>query len=319
MIHGEGGLGKTTLAQQYAQRFEQVLELLIAKEAANITPVESVVEEWLRQNFNEEPGREFGVTLSRLKRHLQAQPAGKIGIVLDNLEPALDRNGQFIAGHRHYVELLRVLAQTPASVMMTSRDRLCEPGLSVYHYRLPGLGLEAWQQFFQARQVPVQAADQSVILGEMHHAYGGNAKAMEIVCAAVIGDFEGDLSAYWRENSSDLLATADLRNLVVSQVNRLQQLDKAAYQVFCRLGCYRYQDQPRLQSAAILALMWDIEPSGQRQILNALRDRSLLEFCKGEYWLHPVSQAEASDRLRQSPDWQPAHQAAANIDHRVDS
>ncbi len=311
VIHGEAGLGKTTLAQQYAQRFEQVLELLMAKEATHITSVESGVEEWLKQNFNEEPGREFGVTLSRLKRHLQAQPAGKVGIVIDNLEPALDRHGQFIASHRHYVELLRVLAQTPASVIMTSCDRLCEPSLAIHHYRLPGLGLEAWQQFFQARQVRVQTAKQQVILSEMHHAYGGNAKAMEILCAATVGDFEGDLLAYWPENSSNLLATADLRNLVGGQVNRLQQLDADAYRVFCRLGCYHCPDQLKLQSAAILALMWDIEPSDQQPVLNALRDRSLLEFYKGEYWLHPVSRAEAIARLRQSPDWQRANQAAA--------
>ena len=80
----------------------------------------------------------------------------------------------------------------------------------------------------------------------MHRAYGGNAKAMEILLASVVEDFEGDLSAYWQENRSDLLGPTDLRNLVVSQISRLQQLDADAYQVFCRLGCYRYQQpQPR--------------------------------------------------------------------------
>ncbi|MBD0300752.1 MAG: ATP-binding protein, partial [Tolypothrix sp. T3-bin4] len=46
VIQGEGGLGKTTLAQQYLhQGFELVLELLMAKETQNITPAERVVEE----------------------------------------------------------------------------------------------------------------------------------------------------------------------------------------------------------------------------------------------------------------------------------
>ena len=305
VIQGEGGIGKTTLAQQYAQRFDRTLELLMAKEAANITPVESVVEEWLRQAFNEEPGREFGVTLSRLKHHLQQS---SIGVVIDNLEPALDSNGQFIAAHRHYVELLRVLCLSGATVLITSRDRLCEPGINVYHYRLPGLSVESWQQFFQDRQ-----ATDLDSLPLIHKAYGGNAKAMEIVCAAALEDFEGDLAAYWQENGADLLGATDLRNLVVSQVNRLQALDESAYRVFCRLGCYRYQDQARLKAAAILALMWDIAPEEQRQTLNSLRDRSLLEFRKGEYWLHPVSRAEAISRLRQADDqdWQRANKAAA--------
>jgi len=65
VIQGEGGVGKTTLAQQYLQTqgFELVLELLMAKETQNITAVEHVVEEWLKQDFQEEPGVEFGVTL----------------------------------------------------------------------------------------------------------------------------------------------------------------------------------------------------------------------------------------------------------------
>ncbi len=312
VIQGEGGVGKTTLAQQYCQRFDQTLELLMAKEAENITPVESVVEEWLRQHFNEEPGREFSVTLSRLKRHLQSRlQAGKVGILIDNLEPALDGNGQFIAGCRHYVELLRVLATAQATVLITSRDRLCEPGIKVHHYRLPGLTLEAWQQFFVAHS-SVKGDHATDILTHMHRAYGGNAKAMEILCAAALEDFAGDLSAFWHENSVNLLGAADLRNLVGSQVNRLRQLDTNAYKVFCRLGCYRYQDHAQLKADAIAALMWGVAPAAQRQIIHSLRDRSLLECEKGRYWLHPVSRAEAIERLRTSADWQQANQAAAD-------
>ncbi|MEL6554347.1 MAG: NB-ARC domain-containing protein [Cyanobacteria bacterium J06621_11] len=312
VIQGEGGIGKTTLAQQYAGQFDQTLELLMAKETENITPVESVVEEWLRQHFNEEPGREFGITLSRLKHHLHTK---KVGVLIDNLEPALDGNGQFVADHRHYVELLRVLGATPATVLITSRDRLCEPGVKVHHYRLPGLTIDAWQQFFGAHLTEPPSPLNTTVLTKMHRAYAGNAKAMEILCAAAIEDFEGDLAAYWRENATDLLGSADLRNLVSSQVNRLQQLDVDAYQVFCRLGCYRYQDQPSLAVGAIAALMWDIDRTKQKQTINSLRDRSLIECQKGAYWLHPVSRAEAIARLRkskgESDEWAAANQAAA--------
>ncbi|MEO0807915.1 MAG: NB-ARC domain-containing protein [Cyanobacteria bacterium J06643_4] len=309
VIQGEGGIGKTTLAQQYSQQFDHVLELLMAKETANITPVKSVVEEWLRQSFNEEPGREFGVTLSRLKHHLTAKEQ-QVCLLIDNLEPALDSNGLFIAAHRHYVELLRVLAASQATVIITSRDRLCEPSISVRHYRLPCLTVDTWQQFFQAHHITTEI--DAPCLRSMHKAYGGNAKAMELLCATTVEDFEGDLSAYWQDNKTDLLGAADLRNLVGSQVNRLQTLDADAYRVFCRLGCYRYQDQPTLKADAITALMWDIAPAGQRQTLNSLRDRSLLECQKGNYWLHPVSRAEAIARLRETrDDWEKANRAAA--------
>ncbi len=309
VIQGEGGIGKTTLAQQYCQRFERVFELPMAKESANITPAESVAEEWLRQHFDEEPGRAFGVTLSRLKQRLLSgdRTGFSTGVLIDNLEPALDRNGQLIAQHRRYVELLRMLIDARVSVVMTSRDRLCEPGVKVHHYRLPGLSVEAWQQFF-ATGITVENES---ILVKMHRAYGGNAKAMEIVYAAVLEDFEGDLAAYWQENETDLLGPTDLRNLVVSQVSRLQALDDDAYKVFCRLGCYRYQEQPTLRAEAIAALMWDINSDQHRQTINSLRDRSLLEFRKGNYWLHPVSRAVAISRLRLEGEWLRANYSAA--------
>jgi hypothetical protein len=105
VIQGEGGLGKTTLAQHYlqSQGFEIVLELLMAKEIQNVTPAERVVEEWLKHDFQEEPGLAFGITLERLKRHLRRR---RVGILIDNLEPALDAGGQLIPDHRNYVELL---------------------------------------------------------------------------------------------------------------------------------------------------------------------------------------------------------------------
>jgi len=40
---------------------------LSPKETENITALESAIEEWLKQDFQEEPGPDFGVTLGRLK------------------------------------------------------------------------------------------------------------------------------------------------------------------------------------------------------------------------------------------------------------
>ena len=95
VIQGEGGVGKTMLAQQYLQACgcDAILELSMAKETAQITPAEIVLEEWLGQDLQIDPGREFGVALLRLKRQLSTR---KIGVLIDNLEPALDRDGRFV-------------------------------------------------------------------------------------------------------------------------------------------------------------------------------------------------------------------------------
>ena len=51
IIQAAGGVGKTTLAKQYLTRFDLILPLEMAKEQENITAVESIVEEWLKQHF----------------------------------------------------------------------------------------------------------------------------------------------------------------------------------------------------------------------------------------------------------------------------
>ncbi len=111
LIQGDGGQGKTTLARKYLdmQELDVYLDLYMATETQNVTPVESVVEEWLRGDFNEEPGREFGINLERLRRKLRDENQ-RIGILIDNLESALDRYGKFIETHRRYIDLLRMLA-----------------------------------------------------------------------------------------------------------------------------------------------------------------------------------------------------------------
>lgn len=307
VLQGEGGIGKTTLAQQYLEQqpFDTVLELLMAKDTANITPVEQVVEEWLRQDFQVEPGQDFGVTLDRLKRRLRER---RVGILIDNLEPALDAQGRFWAHHSRYGDLLRVLGDPKGKTctLLTSRDRLCEPGITVIHHRLPGLSLETWQAFWESHGIDIGAEE----LEAIHRAYGGNAKAMNILCSVISEDFARDGSAYWQDMQADPLMALDLKNLVASQVNRLQNLDPAAYHLFCRLGVYRYQDVPHIPIEGLQALMWDVEPQQHRQLIASLRNRSLLEGHKGQYWLHPVVQAVALERLRPTPDWETAHRQA---------
>ena len=151
------------------------------------------------------------------------------------------------------------------------------------------------------------------ILQKMHHAYGGNAKAMGILCGSIQEDFDGDISAYWQENYANPLAVIDLKNLATSQINRLQNLDSQAYSLLCRLGCYRYQDVSTVPTQGLLNLLWDVPLEQHRQIITSLKNRSLIEYCKGEYWLHPVIRAEVIYRLRNSEDWAIANCKAAEF------
>ena len=308
VIQARGGVGKTTLARKFLQQeFGQVLEFPIAKETKDIASIESLIEEKLRQ-LGEEPGREFLVSIDRLKRKLQTE---RIGILIDNLEPALDSAGRLIEAHRRYVELLRVLADPSvrSTTLITSRERLHEPSVAVQHYPLRSLEVAAWEQFFQLRQL---AAD-TPALAALHHAYGGNAKAMEILSSVIKQDYSEDIEAYWQENQNDLLIERDLEDLVTSQFDRLQAQDEDAYKLLCRMGCYRYQDVPTAPIEGLFCLLWDVPENRQKRVVRVLQERSLVDVKDGEYWLHPVIRGEAIGRLEISEDWEMANRKAAEL------
>lgn len=132
-IYGKGGVGKTTLAHQYFKMQGFNILTLSIMETEDITPVEEWIGHWLRRDFKEEPESKFCLMLDQLKHKLQTQ---RIGVLIDNLEPALDANGKFITAYRRYVELLKVLAapDVKSMTLITSRDCLHEISVNVQPY-----------------------------------------------------------------------------------------------------------------------------------------------------------------------------------------
>jgi tetratricopeptide (TPR) repeat protein len=307
-ILGEGGLGKTALARRFfaQENVDKVLEYWIGKNAQAVTSVESMVQDWLQRDLGEQPGQQLSVSLERLRNQLQTQ---RIGIAIDNLESVLDRNGMFCPEHRDYVALLHVLSDptVQSTTLITSREPLHEPDLMIHTYGLKELEESAWQQFFSDRQIVVDTP----VLQEIHRAFGGNAKAMNLLSSTVRVDYEGDLEAYWQDHHADLRLNADLENLVNGQFERLQYIYPEAYRLLCRMGCYRYQDIPRVPLAGLFCLLWDVPHEQHQQIVKFLKELSLVEVTDGEYWLHTVIQLKAIALLKASEDWVTAHQTAA--------
>jgi len=317
LIQAEGGVGKTTLAGQYfkTQNFDIVLNLWMSKERQNISSVESIVKDWLQRYFDEEPGREFGISLERLRRKLEDR-SKKIGVFIDNLEPALE-NGRFIENRGSYVELLRMLSHpnVQSLTIITSREPIHEEGISVWDYRLKELSKQAWNEFFihygiNTGEFPL---DENSVLSSMHKAYGGNAEAMFVFNGDIISECQGDLEAYWEENKDDLLSNPTLENLIKGQFKKLQQDEPLAYKLLCRLGCYRYQDIPLVSKEGILCLLWDVPEERRKRLIKSLCNRSLVKRSNQEFYIHPVIKAEAINRLKESQDWETTNRKIAEF------
>ena len=317
LIQAEGGVGKTTLAGQYfnTQKFDIVLNLPMPKERQNISSVESRVKEWLQIDFDEEPGREFGVSLERLRRKLEDR-SKKIGVFIDNLEPALE-NGRFIENHRNYVELLRILSHpnVQSLTLVTSREPIYEEGIPVWPYHLKELSKQAWNKFFTHYGINTGKfpLDKNSALSSMHKAYGGNAEAMFIFNGDIRFEYQGNLEAYWEENKHDLLSHPTLENLIKSQFKKLQKDEPLDYKLLCRLGCYRYQDIPLLPKEGILCLLWDVPEEKRNRVIKSLRNRSLIKCSNQEFYIHPVIKAEAINRLKESLDWETTNRKIAEF------
>jgi tetratricopeptide (TPR) repeat protein len=313
LIHGEGGIGKTTLARNYLRHLQLedlTLELYLAAET-QITPAESVVAEWLRLHFNEEATAEWGTNLGRLRHKLRSSDR-QVGVLIDSLEVALNGNGQVAQDCRCYVELLQMLADPNLNsiTLLTSRERLQEGSVQPEYCPVGGLSEPTWRQFFRSRHI---VAFSPSTLTEIWQACGGNPKAMKILCGTVQLDFDGDLDRCWQELGRDLLQDKALQSLVESQFDRLQKHSPQAYQLLCRLGAYRFQDVPHVSAEGVLALLWDVPEPERRSVLRALQSRCLEARGGRKFWLHPIIRAAAIARIRPTPDWAAVHRHAARF------
>ncbi|MCX5936243.1 MAG: AAA family ATPase, partial [Pseudanabaena sp. LacPavin_0818_WC45_MAG_42_6] len=313
-IHGVGGQGKTTLAQEYLQELEsigyQVIELYMPIDATNISSAKSVLDEWFNRDFHEISSSQLPVTLDRLRRILKER---KLAILIDNIESLLDENGKFIPDHAQYLELFSVLSDhaTQSIVIVTSRCRLLESRLrSVYNYAIPPLSQSDWQDYFTYSNVLFDEKS----LAEMHSKLGGNAKAMTSLCGEIYMEFDRNATNFWDQRGADILASADLKDLVAGHLERLEKLEPLAYGLLRRMGCYRYQSIPHIPIEALFCQLWDIPKESHIKTIEVLKNRSLLDVINGEYSLHPLVRVEAVQLLKQNEEeFAKAHSSAADL------
>ncbi|OYQ65230.1 hypothetical protein B9G53_08190 [Pseudanabaena sp. SR411] len=311
LIKAGAGVGKSTLAREFLQtQFKKVIRIEMGLESRNVTPAEEKVSQILRKDFDEEPSRDFGINLDILREKL-ADRANPIGVLIDNLEPALDENYRFREKLRGYDALLAVLGDRDvfSFTLITSRRSLIATRAKVHEYSLEGLDIAAWWQYFHDCENGVEAE----ALLQMCVAYNGNAKVMDILHGAIKNRFDGNIGAYWSRYKDALLADSELETLISVEMDWLRDNQPDAYKLLCRMGCYRYQDVKTVPFEGLICLLWDVPDFLRTGVIEFLSKSSLNEV-KGEYYLHPAIREAAKLRLlRNEIDWRIANYKVAEF------
>lgn len=297
LIKAEGGIGKTTLAENWfkIQRCDY-LKLNVGTTSQTIKSLEEWLISQLKETFKITPAQNFGNMLDQLTTQLHKQ---KIGILIDNLEPAL-KNGKFIEPHQNYVDLLEILANQNIQgiTIITSREQIYEHKifrLSTFHnYDLEGLNEKTWKEYFENKKIIIDNDS----LNAMWRNYGGNAEAMSLLAADILKESKGDLKAYWQDNSEDLLRHRSLEQLVHSQFDKLKNDNSQAYNLLCRLGVYPNNDV-NLPEMWLSCLLWDVPKNKRKRVIDNLLSRCLIKKQDNyyshpitSYYLHPITKAK---------------------------
>jgi tetratricopeptide (TPR) repeat protein len=311
LIKAGAGVGKSTLAREFlSTQFEKVIRLEMGLESGSVTPAEEKVAQILRKDFDEEPSRDFGINLEILRTRLSDR-ANPIGVLIDNLEPALDENYRFREKLRGYEAVLAVLGDRDVCsfTLITSRRSLIADRVTVREYLLAGLDITAWRQYFHdCGNVEISEA-----LMAMCIAYHGNAKVMDILHSAILNRFNGDIESYWQRYKDTLLADVELETLISLEMDWLYENQPEPYNLLCRMSCYRYQDVKTVPFEALTCLLWDVAESRHAWVVEYLSKTSLIEV-KNEYYLHPAVREAALSRLRANEiEWESSNLNAADF------
>ena len=310
LLKAAAGIGKSTLARHFLEtQFTKVIRLEMGLESGNVTPAEEKVSQILRKEFDEEPSRDFQTNLEILREKL-SDKSRPIGVLIDNLEPALDANFRFLEKLRGYEDLLRILGDRDVCsfTLITSRRSLIVQRVKVHEYSLQGLDIAAWREYFYDCENAATSED----LEQMCVAYNGNAKAMDILHGAITNRFDGNITAYWNRYKDALLADAELETLISVEMDWLRDNQPDAYKLLCRMGCYRYQDVKTVPFEGLICLLWDVPESRKAYIVDYLSKSSLIEI-KDEYYLHPAVREATKSRLIEAKDHKTSNKEIAHF------
>lgn len=237
-VLGMGGIGKTAFTVKLAQQLKDDFDYLIWRSLHHAPPLEDLLDNLLQVLDHERRTRLPESQDYRISRLIELLRKRRCLLILDNIESILagadspDTDsyalgaGYYLQGYEGYGKLFRQIGELThqSCLILTSREKPKDIALlegesrPVRSFQLKGLGLEA-KKLLKSKGISGSDDD----LKELSERYDGNPLALMIVSEIIKEVYQGNLSAFLKQN---LLISREIGELLEQHFSRLSHLEK---------------------------------------------------------------------------------------------
>ncbi|CAN1212484.1 eIF2A-related protein [Tumidithrix helvetica PCC 7403] len=291
-IFGQGGIGKTTLAERISQQVRSRFDIYVWRSLRQAPPLHALLDEILPSLTNSE------AVESSISALMEVLKRKRCLLILDNIESILqsgDRSGQYQVGYEEYRQLFERISDEPhqSCIILTGREK--PSGLAVREgtnipirsLQLQGLSGIEGQRLLAAQGLETTASQSQDLVNH----FGGNPLALKLAATTIVTFCAGDARAFLAQGST---VSSNLWDLLEEQFQGLSPLQQ---KVMNWLAINREGVLPTKLEAEILPKA----PSHKLlKALEVLYTRSLIETCKAGSTQQPVIMEYVTERFIQN-------------------
>ncbi|ABW32107.1 WD40 domain-containing protein [Acaryochloris marina] len=290
VVLGMGGMGKTALTIQLAQKVQYDFDFVIWRSLASAPPITEILSDLIQFLSNQQENYLPKGIESQISLLLSYLRTSRCLVILDNAESLLqsgDRTGRYRSGCEDYAKLFEMFGEATHSscVLVTAREKpqgiaaMEGDSLPVRCLQLKGLSTNACQTLVKTKGIFTGTEKEWSAINKH---YAGNPLALKIVSSTIKECFEGSLSRFLSFSQMEPFVLEDIYDLLNKQFERLSEIEQA---VMYWLTINR---EPAQLEQLALDLMVQVLPGDLLQSITSLQRRSLVDQTETGFTQQPV-------------------------------